>query len=197
MNPGSTGYLRYTGATAGELCIPDASYRSGSNRSRVIYTLIPWQFGLTLLASTRQGICWLGIHQDAAYLEAELRKDLRRAEIIRDDDAMQDAANQAIAFMNGTATSLDLPVDVSATPFQLAVWRELCAIPAGATSSYGDIARRLGRPLCARAVGRANASNPLAVLIPCHRVVASDNKLTGYRWGLEIKHSLLEYERSR
>ncbi len=86
---------------------------------------------------------------------------------------------------------------MSATPFQLSVWRELCRIPEGATRSYGEIAARLGRPSAARAVGHANGSNPVSILIPCHRAIAADGKLTGYRWGLETKRRLLAFERAR
>jgi AraC family transcriptional regulator of adaptative response/methylated-DNA-[protein]-cysteine methyltransferase len=89
----------------------------------------------------------------------------------------------------------DLPLDVRATTFQARVWRELRAIPAGATRSYGEIARRIGRPRSARAVGRACASNPVALLIPCHRAVGSDGALSGYRWGAGRKKALLAMER--
>ena len=125
-----------------------------------------------------------------------MRADFPKATIVRDDDAMRELAARVVAFVGDTSASLDLPLDIRATPFQLAVWRELCAIPPGTTRSYGEIAQRLGRARGARAVGRANGSNPLAVLIPCHRVVGADGKLTGYRWGLEYKRRLLEHERA-
>jgi hypothetical protein len=115
MNPGSRGYLRYTTGSAGQLHIPGA-YGSEGRGSRLTYTVAPWQFGLALIAATPKGISWLGIHQCGAYLEAELRKDLARTEITRDDEVMRTAAKPVIAFMNGTVTSLDLPVDLGATP---------------------------------------------------------------------------------
>jgi AraC family transcriptional regulator of adaptative response/methylated-DNA-[protein]-cysteine methyltransferase len=195
MNLKCGNYLRYADNLAGQLSVVSASYAPGGRGARIAYTIAPSEFALTLIAATSHGICWLGIHQCAAYLESELRRDFPKAETVRDDDVMRQVAERVIAFVNGTNTSLDLPLDIRATPFQLAVWRELCAIPPGATRSYGEIARRLGQPGGARAVGHANGSNPLAVLIPCHRAVGADGKLTGYRWGLEHKLRLLEDER--
>jgi O-6-methylguanine DNA methyltransferase len=147
-----------------------------------------------LVAATQHGVCWIGIHQSAVYLESELRSDFPRGAIMRDESVLRDFADQIIGFVQGKTCELELPVDISATPFQLSVWRELCAIPPGTTRSYGEIARRLGRRAASRAVGRANGSNPLAVLIPCHRAVGTDGKLTGYRWGLEYKRYLLQHE---
>jgi AraC family transcriptional regulator, regulatory protein of adaptative response / methylated-DNA-[protein]-cysteine methyltransferase len=178
------------------LNVVSASYGPGGSGAYIAYTIVSSEFGFILIAATTHGICWLGIHQCEAYLESELRGDFPKAKIAREDDAMRRVAERVIAFVGDTSASLDLPLDIRATPFQLVVWRELCAIPPGATRSYGEIARRLGQPGSARAVGRANGSNPLAVLIPCHRAIGADGKLTGYRWGLEYKRRLLEYERS-
>ena len=196
MNSMSGSYLRYTNGVAGQLNVVGASYGPGGSGACVAYTITLSEFGFILIAATTHGICWLGIHQCEAYLESGLRGDFPKATIVRDDDAMWRVAERVIAFVDGTGASLDLPLDIRATPFQLAVWRELCTIPVGTTRSYGEIARRLGQSGSARAVGRANGSNPLALLIPCHRVVGTDGKLTGYRWGLEYKRRLLNYERS-
>jgi AraC family transcriptional regulator, regulatory protein of adaptative response / methylated-DNA-[protein]-cysteine methyltransferase len=196
MDSTSGNYLRYLNGATGELNVVGASYSSGGGGARVAYTVAPSELGLILIAATAHGICWLGIHQRAAYLESELREDFPQAEIVRDDDAMREVAERVMAFVGGTSASIGLPLDIRATAFQLAVWRELCAIPRGATRSYGEIAHRLRQTGGARAVGRANGSNPLALLIPCHRAVGSGGKLTGYRWGLENKRRLLDYERS-
>jgi AraC family transcriptional regulator, regulatory protein of adaptative response / methylated-DNA-[protein]-cysteine methyltransferase len=196
MNTPGNGYLVYAEDRAAQLDVAGASYGPRGYGARLAYMIAPSEFGFILIAATAHGMCWLGIHQNAAYLESELRSDFLKAEIARNDDAIWEVAERVIAFMTGTGASLDLPLDIRATPFQLAVWRELCAIPPGATRSYGEIARRLGRPRAARAVGRANASNPLAGLIPCHRAVGADGKLTGYRWGLEYKRRLLEHEQA-
>ena len=195
MNSMSGSYLRYANGIAGQLNVVGASYGPGGSGTCVAYTIIPSEFGFILIAATTHGICWLGIHQCEAYLESELRGDFPKAQIVRGDDTMRQVAEQVVAFIGGTDASLNLPLDIRATPFQLAVWRELCTIPPGATRSYGEIARRLGQSGSARAVGRANGSNPLALLIPCHRAVGANGKLTGYRWGLETKRRLLEHER--
>jgi AraC family transcriptional regulator, regulatory protein of adaptative response / methylated-DNA-[protein]-cysteine methyltransferase len=195
MNLISENYLRYADSAAGQLNVVSATYARGGGGARISYTITRSGFGFILIAATAHGLCWIGVHECVTYLESELRKDFAGATIMRDDLAMAEAAERVIAFVSDGAGSLDLPVDIRASAFQLAVWRELCAIPRGATRSYSEIARRLGHPRGARAVGRANGSNPLALLIPCHRAVGANGELTGYRWGLEYKRRLLEHER--
>jgi AraC family transcriptional regulator of adaptative response/methylated-DNA-[protein]-cysteine methyltransferase len=196
MNTLDNSHLLYAEDGTAQLNIADASYGPRGRDAHLAYTVASSEFGFILMAATARGLCWIGVHQCTSYLESELRRDFPQAIIVRDNDQLQAMAAQVLAFVDGTDASLDLPVDIHATSFQLAVWRELLAIPPGATRSYGEIAQRLGRPGSARAVGRANGSNPLAVLIPCHRAIGADGKLTGYRWGLECKRRLLEYERS-
>jgi AraC family transcriptional regulator, regulatory protein of adaptative response / methylated-DNA-[protein]-cysteine methyltransferase len=195
MNSNGANYIRYADRGVAELNIVGASYGAGGQGTRIAYVNVPCELGLILIGATAHGICWLGIHKSAAYLESELRRDFPKAEIDHGDDALQELASRVIRLIVNPAPTLDLPIDVRATRFQLAVWRELCAIPRGATRSYHEIAYRLGKPGAARAVGRANGSNPLAVVIPCHRAIGSDGNLTGYRWGLEYKRRLLDYER--
>ncbi len=196
MDAPIVGYLRYNEAGMGELNVATASYRLGGLGARVSYAIAPSEFGRILVAATQRGLCWVGIHESDAYLESELCADFPKAAIVRNDDEVRDLADRVIEFVSGTGRPREVPLDIRATPFQLAVWRELCAIPAGTTRSYGEIARRLGRPNASRAVGHANGSNPLALLIPCHRAVGVDGRLTGYRWGLEYKRRLLEHERA-
>jgi AraC family transcriptional regulator, regulatory protein of adaptative response / methylated-DNA-[protein]-cysteine methyltransferase len=195
MKSTSANYLHCANGATEELKVVGASYRPGGAGAYVAYTIVPWELGLILIGASAHGICWLGIHECAAYLESELCRDFPEAETARSDDALRDLAARVIGFIGGDVAPIYFPVDLGGTPFQLAVWRELCAIPRGTTRSYNEIAHRLGKPGGARAVGRANGSNPLAVLIPCHRAVGADGKLTGYRWGLEYKRRLLEYER--
>jgi O-6-methylguanine DNA methyltransferase len=195
MNSTNGNYLRYDNGATGELNVISAGYGLAGAGTRIAYTIASSEFGRILIGATAYGICWLGIHDSAAYLESELRADFPQATIIHDDHALEGLAAKVIAFVSGDAASIEVPVDIRATPFQLAVWRELCTIPSGMTRSYSEIARRLGQPGAARAVGHANGSNPLAILIPCHRAVGADGKLTGYRWGLEYKRRLLDYER--
>jgi AraC family transcriptional regulator of adaptative response/methylated-DNA-[protein]-cysteine methyltransferase len=190
---GEGGYIGYEECgRAGELRLAAPSYGHRGRGARIFFATAEAALGRILVAATRTGVCWMGIHGDEAHLEAELRSDLPLAMIQRDDIAAGDFARRVIAYMDGAA--LGLPLDIQATPFQAMVWRELCAIPFGATRSYGEIARRIGRENSSRAVGHANGSNPVAVVIPCHRVIGSGGSLTGYRWGVEYKGSLLAHE---
>jgi AraC family transcriptional regulator, regulatory protein of adaptative response / methylated-DNA-[protein]-cysteine methyltransferase len=179
---------------AGELIVGDASYGQRGRGARIIYTIVDLPFGHILVAATARGVCWVGIHESGARLEAELRDDFHAAEVTRDDNAVHGLARKIVDYINGENHELDLPLDIRATPFQRDVWRELCAIPWGTTRSYGEIARRLGRPDASRAVGHANGSNPVAIVIPCHRAIGANGTLTGYRWGLECKRRLLDHE---
>jgi len=123
-----------------------------------------------------------------------LRADYPRAEIASGDGESARLAREIVGFAIGDTAEMEVPIDIRATPFQAAVWNELCTIPRGATRSYGEIARRIGRASASRAVGHANGSNPIAIVIPCHRAIGADGSLTGYRWGLEYKRRLLEIE---
>ncbi len=150
--------------------------------------------GRILLAATAEGVAWIGVHESVEYLESELRSDYRHASLLPQDPVAEGFLAELVAYLENSRRGLRLPIALRATPFQLAVWRELCAIPRGRTRSYGEIASRLGRPAAVRAVGRANGANPLAIAIPCHRVIGNNGGLTGYRWGIEIKRRLLAHE---
>ena len=114
---------------------------------------------------------------------------------IVDEQANRPALSQLGEYFEGRRTEFNLPLDMDGTPFQQSVWRELLAIPYGETRSYGDIARKIGKPGAARAVGMANHDNPIAVIVPCHRVVGHDGSLTGYAGGIHLKQKLLSIER--
>ncbi len=132
---------------------------------------------------------------DTALIRRELQKRFPKAQLLASDastDALADTVQRAVEAPSKTTR---LPLDMAGTPFQRAVWLELQAIPAGSTSTYSEIARRIGRPTAARAVAQACAANSLAVLVPCHRVVRSDGSLSGYRWGTDRKRELLARER--
>lgn len=190
------GRIRYTARGAGELVMKSASFGPHGSGARIAFTIVDSGFGRILIATTRTGVCWIGLSDSDAYLEAELRGDLPAASCAHDSDGLASIARNVVDFVAGRTAEIILPVDFRATPFQLAVWQQLCAIPWGETRSYGEIARRLARPDASRAVGAANGANPLALLIPCHRAVGADGSLTGYRWGLEYKRRLLRHERS-
>ncbi|MGH7607372.1 MAG: methylated-DNA--[protein]-cysteine S-methyltransferase, partial [Gemmatimonadales bacterium] len=126
-----------------------------------------------------------------------LAAEFPRARITKGGAALERWVARLVRYLDGHEPHVDLPLDVRATAFQRRVWRELQRIPRGETRSYTDIARRIGRPAAARAVARACASNPVAVLIPCHRVIREDGDLGGYRWGAARKRALLEQEARR
>ncbi len=144
------------------------------------------RFGRLVIAEGPEGICRIGFGDG---VEQELARDWPRAELRRDDAR---AAVLARSVMAGE----ELPLCVRGTPFQRAVWRELRRIPEGETISYGELARRVGRPKAQRAVGAAVGANRIAWLVPCHRVVRGDGGLGGFRWGCDCKRAMLEWERS-
>jgi AraC family transcriptional regulator of adaptative response/methylated-DNA-[protein]-cysteine methyltransferase len=158
------------------------------------FTVTRCRLGRLLLAGTERGICAVYLGDSDAQLEAELASAFPAA-VWREDSALNAWASALVNHLNGRQPSLDLPLDLRATVFQRRVWQELRAIPYGSTRSYRDIARALGRPNAVRAVARACATNPVSLVIPCHRVVRTDGGLGGYRWGLERKQALLAQEK--
>jgi AraC family transcriptional regulator of adaptative response/methylated-DNA-[protein]-cysteine methyltransferase len=190
------GWLRYTAAGNDELVIAPASYGPRGAGASIRYSIAESPLGRTLLAATPHGLCWLGLAAPDDRLEAELRGDYPAANFGRDDAMLAPFIDTILDFVDGSRPDLDLPLDLRATPFEAAVWHQLCLIPRGLTRSYGAIAERLGNPNASRAVGHANGANPLAIVIPCHRAIGSDGSLTGYRWGLDVKRRLLEHERA-
>jgi len=150
--------------------------------------------GVLLVACTDRGVCAVRLGGSARAVEEELRRELPRAEIVRDDAALGEAL-RAIAASVETGVDAKLPFDLRATSFQLRVWSALRSIPRGKTWTYRDLARSIGEPRSVRAVARACASNPAAVVVPCHRVVRGDGDLAGYRWGVGRKKRLLEREK--
>ncbi|MBA3564077.1 MAG: methylated-DNA--[protein]-cysteine S-methyltransferase [Gammaproteobacteria bacterium] len=142
----------------------------------------------------------VGVHEDGRLVRTFFLRGRHKCDMTPDwADAMPDGAARRVAaqlceYFAGERRSFDLPLDLQGSPFQNKVWRALLDVPFGETASYGDIARRIGAPGLARAVGRANATNPIPVVVPCHRIVGSDRSLTGYGGGLHIKRYLLELE---
>ena len=172
-----------------------ASYAKGGKGARIAYAIVDSPLGRLLLAATVKGICFLSLAERDATLEAALRAEFPEAEvIIRDEAAIAPALEALLAHLDGKTPHLALPLDVRATAFQRRVWQELMAIPPGETRSYSEIATALGLPKGQRAVGRACATNPVAIVVPCHRVLRADGALGGYRWGLGHKEALLRRE---
>ena len=170
------------------------AYRRRGVGVTVHYTVVPVSLGLLLVAVTERGICGVSLGDSADSLVAALRAELPGAELVRATDARDRLVDSVVAHVEGQSSADELPLDVRATAFQWQVWRALQRIPEGATRTYQEIARELGQPSAARAVARACASNRVAILIPCHRVVRGDGGLGGYRWGIERKAALLARE---
>lgn len=171
-----------------------ARYRKGGEGVKISYTIANSPLGLLLLAATAQGICVASFGEDEQSLEAALRKEYPNAILQRDEANLHEWIKLILEHLKGKTPKLDLPLAVSFTPFQGKVWEKLREIPYGSSCSYREVARAVGNSKAARAVARACASNPVALLIPCHRVVRGNGELGGYRWGLERKRTLLERE---
>jgi AraC family transcriptional regulator of adaptative response/methylated-DNA-[protein]-cysteine methyltransferase len=171
-----------------------ATYRRGGRGMRLRYAIVDCPLGRLLVAGTERGLSAVSLADDDARLEKALREEYPAAEIRRDDVGLGPWVRALLRHLDGEEPHLDLPLDVQATAFQWRVWRELRRIPFGQTRSYGEIARELGQPTAARAVARACATNRVSILIPCHRVIAEDGRLAGYRWGIERKRALLARE---
>jgi AraC family transcriptional regulator of adaptative response/methylated-DNA-[protein]-cysteine methyltransferase len=184
--------------TAGEaLGMTPGAYRRRGTGVTIHYTAVPTSLGLLLVAVTERGVCSVSLGDDESTLVEALRAEFPAAELTRASDARDRLVDAVVAHVEGTSNAEELPLDVRATAFQWQVWRALQRIPEGATRSYQAVAEELGRPTAARAVARACASNRIAILSPCHRVVRGDGALGGYRWGIARKAALLAREGAR
>lgn len=170
------------------------AYRRGGAGAAITFAIVPTTLGRMLVAATERGLCAVRFSESATDLERGLREEFHAAELHRDDAAMRRYIEPLMASLGGEKTTVYLPLDVRATAFQQKVWETLQRIPRGETRSYTEIAREIGEPKAVRAVARACASNPVALAVPCHRVVRSDGNLAGYRWGVDRKKKLLESE---
>lgn len=169
----------------------------------ITYTIVNSPLGRLLVGATEKGICAVSLGNADTELETALAREYPAAERRREssvdggisgDSDLAEWVNALLEHLNGQQPHLRLPVDVQATAFQWRVWSELQNIPYGSTRSYSEVARAVGSPKAARAVAHACATNPVAIVIPCHRVVREDGDLGGYRWGLNRKERLLEQE---
>lgn len=174
---------------------PD-TYRRGGRGMTISYTIADSALGRVLVAATNRGISAVSLGEDDARLIAALRAEYPHAEIRRGSGEHSEWVGAIVRHLSGSSPRLDLPTDVMATAFQRRVWEALRAIPYGATRTYSEMARALGLPKATRAVARACATNPAAIVVPCHRVVRKDGSLGGYRWGLKRKEQLLRQERA-
>jgi AraC family transcriptional regulator of adaptative response/methylated-DNA-[protein]-cysteine methyltransferase len=170
------------------------AYRAGGPETEIRFAVGECSLGSILVAQTARGVCAIQLGDDPDVLVRELQDRFPHATLIGGDSAFERIVAKVVGFVDAPALGLDLPLDLRGTAFQQRVWQALRGIPAGSTASYAQIAERLGAPASARAVAQACAANPLAVAIPCHRVVRTDGALSGYRWGVERKRKLLQKE---
>ncbi|MBI2682621.1 MAG: bifunctional DNA-binding transcriptional regulator/O6-methylguanine-DNA methyltransferase Ada [Acidobacteriales bacterium] len=174
-----------------------SSYQKGAPGQQIAYAIAESPLGNLLVARTEKGICKVALGDDAGFLGRSLAAEFPKAEIREDRSSLQSSVKAILGYLNEKQTSLDLPLDLQATAFQMRVWRELQKIPYGQTMSYEEIARRIRQPKATRAVARACATNPVALVVPCHRVVRKDGSMGGYRWGVERKGKLLGMESAK
>lgn len=181
---------RFYEDTKGRLGMTASDWRNGGAGRTIHWATVDTTLGSMLVAATEIGVCCLSFGEG----EEELRARFPRARLVEGGDAFRDLVDRVIAAVEVPGTGVDIPLDVKGTAFQQRVWQALLDIPAGETRSYGELAAALGNPKASRAVGGANGANNIAVLIPCHRVIAADGGLGGYAYGLRIKQELLVRE---
>lgn len=173
-----------------------AVYKKGGKGMNINYVITDCELGKLLVARTKRGICSVTFGDEPDAMREALNKEYPNAEIAADDKDLKNAVDAILKYLAGKNKRLVLPLDLQATAFQLQVWDFLRKIPYGETRSYSEVAEAIGDKKKVRAVAQACAKNRVAMVIPCHRVVASDGKLSGYRWGVERKKRLLENEKA-
>ncbi|MFX1355017.1 MAG: bifunctional DNA-binding transcriptional regulator/O6-methylguanine-DNA methyltransferase Ada [Promethearchaeota archaeon] len=188
---------RFYERAADTLGMKPSAYQNGGQGARIRYGIGHSSLGWVLVAATDVGICTIELGDTPEALVESLRARFSEAERVDGDAGFAARMAQVLSFLDAPQEGLDLPLDIRGTAFQRRVWLALREIAPGSTASYGEVAARIGQPKAARAVAQACASNPIAVAIPCHRVVRADGRLGGYRWGKERKRLLLEREGQR
>lgn len=178
-----------------QLGMTPATYQKGGKGMRIKYTTTKSSLGEVLVAATERGVSAVYLGDASAKLASELREEYPRAEITAEKGAFSEWVEEIVDRVEGNAPRRELPLDLQATAFQRRVWQELQKIPRGTTRTYTQVANALGKPSAVRAVARACATNPVSIVVPCHRVVRADGNLAGYRWGISRKQTLLDRER--
>jgi len=187
---------RFYERAAAKLGMPPAMYRRGGTGLRVRYSIVDSRLGRLLVAATDKGVCSIEMGEKDQALAALVEEEFPSATVVRDDRGLASWTAAVVAHLDGQRPRVELPLDVQATAFQWQVWKALSAIPRGETRTYAALAKAIGRPKAARAVGHACASNPVAIVIPCHRAVPASGGVGRYRWGSHRKKALLERERT-
>lgn len=188
---------RFYAGAEGRLGMTPKRYRAGGSGEAIRFAIGACSLGAILVAATAKGICAILMGDDPEQLARDLQDRFPAAELHGADAGFEDTVAKVVGLIEAPALGLDLPLDVRGTVFQQRVWDALRQIPSGATVSYAELAARIGLPSGARAIAGACAANPVAVAIPCHRVVRNDGALSGYRWGVERKRALLDRESSK
>ncbi len=181
---------------SGQLGMTPSAFRRKGEGVVIRYAMLETSLGKLLIATTARGICSVRFGESDTALLRELKHDFKAAKIVHDAPGLQAAGEQVKRLLEASAATIDIPLDIQGTAFQQKVWEILRRIPRGETRSYSEIAQSIGQPKAVRAVANACASNPVALVVPCHRVVQKNGSLAGYRWGVKRKAALLEQERS-
>jgi len=185
---------RFYAASKSDLGMTPSEFRGQGRGTAIRFAVGECWLGSILVAATDKGVCAILLGDDPEMLLRDLQSRFAKAQFIGGDKSFEKLVAKVVGFVENPARGLDLPLDVRGTAFQQKVWQALRGIPAGSTASYAEIAKRIRKPKAVRAVAQACASNPVAIAIPCHRVVRTDGSLSGYRWGIERKRALLKRE---
>jgi AraC family transcriptional regulator of adaptative response/methylated-DNA-[protein]-cysteine methyltransferase len=185
---------RFYEASDAMLGMTPTRYRNGGVQTEIRFAVGECSLGSILVAQSARGVCAILLGDDPGALVRDLQDRFPRATFVGGDRAFEQTIARVVSLVEHPARRFDLPLDLQGTAFQQRVWQALRKIPIGTTATYADIAARIGAPAAARAVAQACSRNPVAVAIPCHRVVRMDGSLSGYRWGVERKKALLERE---
>jgi AraC family transcriptional regulator of adaptative response/methylated-DNA-[protein]-cysteine methyltransferase len=185
---------RFYERSAAQLGMTPSAWRDGGRGARIRFAVGQCDLGAILVAATETGVCAIELDDDPEVLIRRLEDRFPKAELVGADAAFEVTVARVVGYVQAPGEGLDLPLDVRGTAFQEKVWQALRRIPAGRTASYAEIAKAIGMPRAVRAVAAACAANPVALAIPCHRVVRADGALSGYRWGVERKRALLARE---
>jgi AraC family transcriptional regulator of adaptative response/methylated-DNA-[protein]-cysteine methyltransferase len=187
---------RFYAAAPGVLGMTPRDFRAGGTGAAIRFAVGQCSLGAILVAATQKGICAITLGDDPDALVRDLQDRFPKAQLIGGDREFEQLVARVVGLVETPAQDFDLPLDMRGTAFQQRVWQALRKIPAGKTATYTDIAKRIGRPKAVRAVAAACAGNPIAIAIPCHRVVRLDGDLAGYRWGVARKRALLAKEKA-
>jgi AraC family transcriptional regulator of adaptative response/methylated-DNA-[protein]-cysteine methyltransferase len=185
---------RFYDTSGALLGMTPTAFRAGGDGATIRFAVGQCSLGAILVAATQKGVCAIQFGDDPDALVRGLQDRFPKARLTGGDKTFEQLVAKVVGFVEAPSNGLDLPLDVRGTAFQQRVWRALRDIPPGSTASYGEIATRIGTPKAVRAVAQACSWNPVAVAIPCHRVVRPDGTLSGYRWGIARKRALLARE---